>query len=39
VIFDLTPMGMWLLVGFGFLAIAEVINRGLAMRAELDSVI
>jgi Protein of unknown function (DUF2975) len=38
-IFDLTPVGIWLLVGFGFLAIAEVVNRGRAMRAELDSVI
>jgi hypothetical protein len=38
-IFDLTPLGVWLLVGFGFLAIAEVVNRGRAMRAELASVI
>jgi hypothetical protein len=37
--FDLTPIGIWLLVGFGFFAIAEVVNRGRAMRAELDSVI
>jgi hypothetical protein len=29
----------WILVGFGFLAIAEVVNRGRAMRAELDEVI
>jgi Protein of unknown function (DUF2975) len=36
---DLTSLGIWLLIGFGFFAIAEVINRGRAMRAELDSVI
>jgi Protein of unknown function (DUF2975) len=38
-IFDVTPVGTWLLLGFGFFAIAEVVNRGRAMRAELDSVI
>jgi hypothetical protein len=31
--------GWWFLVGFGFFAIAEVLNRGRAMRAELDEVI
>ncbi|HEV7898734.1 MAG TPA: DUF2975 domain-containing protein [Planosporangium sp.] len=31
--------GWWFLVGFGFLAIAEVVNRGRAMRAELETVI
>jgi hypothetical protein len=36
---DLTSLGIWLLVGFGFFAIAEVINRGRAMRAELETVI
>ncbi len=30
---------IWLLVGFGYLAIAEVVSRGRAMRAELDRVI
>ena len=30
---------VWLFVGFGFLAIAEVVKRGCAMRAELDEVI
>lgn len=29
----------WLLTGFGFLAIGEVVRRGTAMRAELDEVI
>lgn len=38
-IIDLTPMGMWILAGFGFMAIAEVINRGRTLRAELDAVI
>jgi len=36
-IWDL-PAG-WLLAGFGFLAVAEVINRGTAMRDELATVI
>jgi hypothetical protein len=31
--------GQWMLLGFGFLAVAEVINRGAMMRAELDTVI
>jgi Protein of unknown function (DUF2975) len=31
--------GWWLLVGFGFLAVGEVVNRGQAMRAELAEVI
>ncbi|MGC9667191.1 DUF2975 domain-containing protein [Planosporangium sp. 12N6] len=31
--------GWWYLVGFGFLAIAEVVSRGRTMRAELDEVI
>jgi Protein of unknown function (DUF2975) len=29
----------WLLVGFGYLAVAEIINRGRSMRTELDQVI
>jgi hypothetical protein len=29
----------WLLAGFGFLATAEVIKRGVAMRVELDEVV
>jgi len=29
----------WTLVGLGYLAIAEIINRGRAMRVELDEVI
>lgn len=36
---SLEPMGLWLLVGFGFFAIAELVKRGLAMRSELDAVI
>src|SRR5258706_142062 len=35
----LEQRGWWLLAGVGFLALAEVIRRGLAMRAELDEVI
>jgi hypothetical protein len=31
--------GQWLLVGVGFLALAEVVNRGTALRAELETVI
>lgn len=30
---------MWTLVGFGYLAVAEIVNRGRAMRAELAEVI
>jgi len=30
---------IWLLVAFGYLAVAEIINRGRAMRAELEQVI
>lgn len=30
---------IWLLVGFGYLAVAEIISRGRLMRAELDQVI
>jgi hypothetical protein len=33
-----SPLG-WIAVGFIFAAFAELINRGLAMRAELDTVI
>jgi hypothetical protein len=29
----------WLIVGVGFLALAEVIRRGRSMRQELDEVI
>ncbi|GAB3660632.1 DUF2975 domain-containing protein [Glycomyces tarimensis] len=29
----------WLLIGFGLFAIAEVVNRGCAMRAELETVV
>jgi len=29
----------WILTGFGFLAMAEIVKRGAAMRAELDQVI
>lgn len=36
---SLEPMGVWLLVGSGFFAIAELVKRGLAMRTELDAVI
>jgi hypothetical protein len=33
-------MGVWrLLVFFGLLAVAEVVNRGCAMRDELETVI
>lgn len=35
----LTKPSIWLLVGVGYLAIAEIIGRGRAMRAELDGVI
>ncbi len=31
--------GQWLLLSFGLLAVAEVIKRGAAMRAELETVI
>jgi hypothetical protein len=31
--------GSWIIAGFGALAIAEVVNRGYALRAELDEVI
>ncbi|MBF9130534.1 DUF2975 domain-containing protein [Plantactinospora sp. S1510] len=33
------PPAGWLLAGFGLLAIAEVVNRGVVMRDELDRVI
>jgi hypothetical protein len=36
---DLGPTGLFLLVGFGFFAIAEILKRGLAMRTELEAVI
>ncbi|MEH1130450.1 hypothetical protein [Micromonospora sp. CPCC 206061] len=32
-------IGLWMLAGFGFLAVAEIVNRGRALRAELDTVI
>jgi hypothetical protein len=31
--------GVWVLAGFGFLAVAEVVNRGAAMREDLARVI
>ena len=34
-----TPVWAWLLVGLGLAAIAEIVNRGVALRAELDTVI
>lgn len=36
---DATAIGVWLLAGFGFLAVAEIVNRGRALRAELETVI
>jgi hypothetical protein len=36
---DLLSTGLFLLVGYGFFAVAEILNRGLAMRAELETVI
>jgi hypothetical protein len=36
---DVTAIGLWLVVGCGFLAMAEVVNRGTAMRAELDTLV
>jgi hypothetical protein len=36
---DLGPTGLFLLVGFGFFAIAEILKRGLAMRTDLETVI
>ncbi|MEV6929083.1 hypothetical protein AB0M46_31960 [Dactylosporangium sp. NPDC051485] len=36
---DLTRIGLWILVGVGFMAFAEVVNRGRTLRAELDAVI
>ncbi|WP_020524253.1 DUF2975 domain-containing protein [Catelliglobosispora koreensis] len=36
---DLASAGLFLLAGFGFFAIAEIINRGLAMRAELETLV
>lgn len=36
---DVTAIGLWTLAGFGFLAVAEIVNRGRAMRAELETVI
>lgn len=36
---DLTRIGLWILVGVGFMAFAEVVNRGRTLRAELDTVI
>jgi hypothetical protein len=34
-----SPPVAWLLGGFGLLAVAELINRGCAMRAELETVV
>jgi hypothetical protein len=36
---DLAGIGLWTLAGFGLLAVAEIVNRGRALRAELDTVI
>ncbi|MFK3979439.1 DUF2975 domain-containing protein [Micromonospora sp. NPDC050397] len=36
---NLTRIVLFLLVGFGFLAIAEILKRGSAMRTELETVI
>ncbi len=36
---DLAPIGAWLLLGFGILAISEVVRRGQVLRAELDGVV
>ncbi|MFY1692178.1 DUF2975 domain-containing protein [Plantactinospora sp. WMMB782] len=36
---DLTRTGLLLLLGFGFFATAEIVRRGVAMRAELETVI
>ncbi|MDG4786967.1 DUF2975 domain-containing protein [Micromonospora sp. WMMD1102] len=36
---DLTRSGLLLLLGFGFFAMAEIVRRGVAMRAELETVI
>jgi Protein of unknown function (DUF2975) len=36
---ELGTVGLWLLAGFGLLAVAEIVNRGRALRAELDTVI
>lgn len=36
---DLSHLGPWILTGFGLLAVAEIVNRGRALRAELDTVI
>lgn len=33
------PSWWWFLAGLGFLAVAEVVKRGTAMRAELDEVV
>ncbi|MEE6261479.1 DUF2975 domain-containing protein [Plantactinospora sonchi] len=38
-VLDLAPLGPWVLTGFGLLAIAEIVNRGRALRAELDTVV
>ncbi|MET7397269.1 DUF2975 domain-containing protein [Dactylosporangium sp. NPDC005572] len=36
---DLGSTAVWFLAGFGMLAIAEVVRRGQALRAELDGVV
>ncbi|MCW6011134.1 hypothetical protein K1W54_42315 [Micromonospora sp. CPCC 205371] len=36
---DPAAIGLWMLAGFGFLAVAEIVNRGRVMRSELDTVI
>jgi hypothetical protein len=36
---DLGWPAVWMLAGFGFLAIAEIVRRGQALRAELDEVV
>ncbi|WP_422769624.1 DUF2975 domain-containing protein [Plantactinospora sp. WMMC1484] len=36
---DLAQTGLFLLVGFGFFAVAEIVRRGVTMRTELETVI
>jgi Protein of unknown function (DUF2975) len=36
---DLATPAIWLLAGFAFLAIAEIVRRGQALRSELDEVV
>ncbi|GAA3750127.1 hypothetical protein GCM10022225_38020 [Plantactinospora mayteni] len=36
---DLAQTGLFLLVGFGFFAVAEILRRGLTMRTELETLV